>query len=367
MLTSEDIIYCSIIIFALYYLLNYDSIESYKPNPEKTDIIGQSKMVHMIDLRRTFPNIVPFRDHVQIRIVNVPLTPFRAPLVTLSKLGKKNILPKFIMYKIKYLVPVRNQGDCGSCFAFAVSDMLADRAMIQSGGVLRQNLSVQQILNCFARDGCDGGSPEEVAIWLSDSEEKLVSDKLLPYKQGKGGEATVPCSISKSGGYKIGVARDSVVSIVEFIPEINYDLDVLKRNIINMKLTLYESGPFYCAMSVYDDFFAYTGLEPYSPSKGASLIGGHAIEVIGYCDKGEDTRKKFSDVGYWICRNSWGDKWPTRTSLNGYFTIVMGSNICGIESRCGYADVEVYGPRYKRGSKKLDKLRYISYKSYITD
>lgn len=135
-----------------------------------------------------------------------------------------------------------------------------------------------------------------------------------------------------------------------------------------MKRALYETGPFYCAMSVYDDLFDFTGLEIYRKSKNASLIGGHAIEIIGYCEKGIDKRRGFKDSGYWICRNSWGKDWPTQTELDGYFMIEMGSNMCGIESRCGYADAEligVYDPDAKEMT--LDEMRYTNYDEYINE
>ena len=130
----------------------------------------------------------------------------------------------------------------------------------------------------------------------------------------------------------------------------NPDKATLERNIVNMKRSLYEKGPFYCAMTVYDDFFTYTGTYPYKPNKNASFVGGHAIQVIGY-----------HEDEYWICRNSWGVQWPLRTKTTGYFTIVMGSNICGIESRCGYAVPSVYGPSYTSSSIPLEQLRIIEY------
>jgi hypothetical protein len=377
MLTTEEIFWYTIIIciisIILYYIFNnHDIIESYKKKKtkEKTkegrkDIIGKAKVVHVMNLRPVFPNIVPFRDHVHTWIVNVPLTPFRAPLIKLPPL-EDGELPPFLLYKMEYLTPIRNQGDCGSCFIFATCDMLSDRATIQSGGLFKHNLSVQQVLSCFATDGCDGGSPEELCFWLSDSRKRLVTEKKFPYKQGKGGEVTKKCPTFEDEGYQVGIVFDSVFSIVEFIPETDYDEKILESNILNMKLELYEGGPFYCAMTVYDDFFEYTGLKPYKPSKHATIVGGHAIEVIGYCEKGKDPRKDFKNTGYWVCRNSWGDgSWPTQTTLDGFFTIVMGSNICGIESRCGYSTPMVYGPSYKGTPKKLNDLRYTSYNEYM--
>jgi cathepsin O len=225
-------------------------------------------------------------------------------------------------------------------------------------------LLVQQMLSCFDRNGCDGGSPEEACYWMEENSIELTTERTMPYRQTSGGYVDTLCS-SPSSSYTVSVRRGSIHSIVTYIEEFNYDESILKRNIQNMKNVLITSGPFYCAMSVYDDFFSYSGTKPYEPQKGATLIGGHAIEVIGYCELGQDTRKGFSDTAYWICKNSWGEHWPTQASMSGYFTIPTGKNICGIESRCGYAIPQV--KTLKRQNLKplqLTDLRYENFQQY---
>lgn len=375
MLSDENsiwwiILFCAL-AFGLYYYHTTEFFEDKKKKKAKIgskkskDLIGKAKVVHVMNLHPIIPNIVPLRDQVNLWIVNVPLTPFTAPLVTLPPLRPGERLPMFLLYKMEYLTPVRNQGECGACWAFAVCDMLSDRAMIASGGLFQHNLSVQQLLSCFAPDGCDGGSPEEASYWLSDTRTKLFTEKKVKYKQFKGGAVSSKCPKNKSG-YSVQVDQESVRSIVEYIDETGYDESILLSNIENMKKELYEGGPFYCAMAVYDDFFSYSGLKPYKPGKNATLIGGHAIEVIGYCEPGEDPREKFSETGYWICKNSWGKDWPTQTTLDGYFTIVMGRNICGIESRCGFATPKIFGKKFKGVPKPLKELRYESYDEYMS-
>ncbi len=348
-------------LYSTLYNTHYGMV--YESFSKKKNIIGQGAMVNMIDLRRAIPNTIPFRNEIKQWVVKVPLTPFRAPMVKLPPLSHGAILPKFLLYKMEYLTPVRNQGDCGACWAFALCDVLSDRAMIASGGLFTHNISVQQLLSCFARDGCDGGSPEEASFFLSESDLLLSTENKFPYKQTGGGYVNTKCA--SGGQYNIGVDKSSVASIVEYIDEKEYIQSIVNSNIENMKLELYQGGPFYCAITVYDDLFTYTGTKPYKPDPKASFVGGHAIEIIGYCNAGEDTRKEYKDTAYWICKNSWGKNWPTRTELNGYFTVVMGSNVCGIESRCGFAVPFVYGPPYKGTPKPIQQLRYTSFKEYI--
>lgn len=347
-----------LIFLCIIFLIQKENFEEPGQKKKKKiskDLIGREKMVHVANLVPIFPNIaVPLRDQVHTWIVNVPLTPFKAPLVKIPKVDK--IFP-FLLYKTQYLTPIRNQGDCGSCWAFALCDQLADQAMIMSGGLFRENLSVQQLLECYKKDGCDGGSPENASMWLEEKGVELATEKEYPYREYSGGYVNGTCRKNVKGN-KVKVDSGSVASIVEFIPEEKYDEEILKQNILNMKKTLIEKGPFYCAMTVYDDLFTYTGTSVYKKGKNASIIGGHAIEIIGYAEKGVDNRKGFQEA-YWICRNSWGETWPTKSSTPGYFSVKMGVNMCGIESRCGYAVPKIVG-KYAKSKEvlKLSDLRF---------
>jgi hypothetical protein len=366
-MVKQEILWCGIIILFITLMYLGSDMESYEKKKKK-DIIGERKdTTDQISLTRSFPNIVPVRKHVKIWIVKASLAPLIAPLLIMPPLPEGETLPKFLMYKMKYMSPVLNQGDCGSCFLFSVCNMLSFRAMIASGGLFVDNLSVQQLIECFDRNSCNtGGSPEEVTFWLAKNSVKLSTESKIPYIQKSGGEVIRACPKNLKSKYQIGVLPDSVVSIVTFIPEFKYDEKILQQNIANMKLELYNGGSCYCAITVYDDLYSYSGLKPYKPSEKSSPIGGHAINIVGYCEKGEDTRRDFKDVGYWICRNSWGADFPLNSKLSGYFMIVMGSNVCGIESRVGSATPQIYGPELKGTPKTLNELRFTTFKDYIS-
>jgi hypothetical protein len=323
--------------------------------------IGQRQLLHTVTIRPVVPHpAMILRKPFHTWIVKVPLTPFTAPRIKLPILETP---PRFLLYNPRYLSPVRNQGDCGACWAFALCDMLSDRLMIQTRGRFRQNLSVQELLSCYAPDGCDGGSPEEACQWMEETQFQLTSESMIPYQEASGGAVTTPCP-TKTYIPRVGIRSGSVRSLVEFIPEQGYDHDILQQNIQNMKQMLIQQGPFYCAMAVYDDLFTYTGTHIYTHSKSSTLVGGHAIEIIGYCDAGIDPRAGFKQA-YWICRNSWGNEWPTQTELDGYFTIAMGKNECGIESRCGMANPVIIGSFQELPPLALSTLRFTTFYSYM--
>jgi len=275
------------------------------------------------------------------RKVNVPLTPLTAPLqkATLPN-GVK--IPSFLIYRTEYLSNTGDQGDiCGSCWAFSICNMISDRIAINTLGKFRENISVQHLLQCFEpEEACNGNSPETALEFLEKRKIPIPLERDEPYKQLESEIVSGGCSTSLSKSATIRNVR----SITKFIKETGYSEDILKDNILNMKKELLTHGPFFAAMSVYSDFFEYDGLRVYSHSKDSTLVGGHAIEVIGWCDPGIDPRSKILndvDKGYWICRNSWSSSWPSRSNNKGYFLIRMGINESGIESRCGSADPDM--------------------------
>ncbi len=308
------------------------------------------------DLFSKLPNLaVPLRRNVIQWIAGVPLTPFKAPY---EAVPLPDIVPSMFRYNAAHLTPNRNQGYCGACFVFAVCNMLSDRLVLQTGGVFSSNLSVQQILDCFDRTGCEGGSPEDVCMWLATAQPLLLTDRASPYKQSSGGAVTERCPTPARAREGVRVKEGSVVTIARFVPERRTRVDkwtvedttILADNIRNMKAELLTHGPFYAAMTVYADLYTFSGTTVYRCEPGAELVGGHAIEIIGYCDAGADSRPEFK-TAYWWCRNSWSDAWPTQSAVPGYFAIEMGVNMCGIESRCGAATPQLFVDT--SGSRKL--------------
>lgn len=70
--------------------------------------------------------------------------------------------------------PVEDQGECGSCWAFSSSSMIADRFCIQSKGEFTTRFSPQEMINCnYENYGCGGG-------YLMTSIEYLQNEGVVP-------------------------------------------------------------------------------------------------------------------------------------------------------------------------------------------
>lgn len=271
------------------------------------------------------------------RIINTPLKNLRS---NMKIFGEYNI-PTFFCYNMKMLSPVQDQGsNCGSCWAFVISSFLSDKIIIESGYNIL--LSAQQLLQCYTDETgnlaqCGGAAPEDVFLWMIKTGFILTLDRDIPYKQITSNQVKESCPIIKEG---VSIKPNSVNKITE---NINNSL-IIEKNIINMKKELVYNGPIFATILVYDDFVKWREnfiSGPYNQNTKSKELGGHAIEIVGYCDKDIDNRSKYKN-GYWICKNSWGTKWPQGNPIYpGYFTIEMGKNVCGIESRCGVVEPDI--------------------------
>ncbi|KAL0478578.1 cathepsin B [Acrasis kona] len=196
---------------------------------------------------------------------------------------------------------IRNQEKCGSCWAFAASEVLSDRFCIASEGKTDVVLSPQYLVACDTGDyGCQGGYLANSWQFLEDT--GLPSDECTPYTAGGGVEGECPSTCKDGSALKFYKASDYVTPST---PE-------------DMQKEILTNGPVEVAFSVYRDFLQYKG-GVYAHKTGG-LLGGHAVKCIGWGVE--------DGTPYWIIANSWGEEWGE----NGTFKIKRGSNECGIES-----------------------------------
>lgn len=194
--------------------------------------------------------------------------------------------------------PIRDQAQCGSCWAFGATEALSDRICIASGGKTDVILSPQDLVSCDKWDmGCNGGILSWAWSYLTNT--GAVSDECVPYasETGKAPTCAKKCVDSTQEFKKYKCTKGSVVQAT--------GIDTIKAEI-------YANGPMETGFTVYEDFMNYkSGV--YKHETGDQL-GGHAVKIVGW---GED---------YWICANSWGTSW----GMDGFFNIAFGD--CGIDS-----------------------------------
>jgi cathepsin B len=99
--------------------------------------------------------------------------------------------------------------------------------------------------------------------------------------------------------------------------------------VTDIMLEMMSHGPVEATFWVYTDFLNYKG-GVYIRQKGAALLGGHAVKIIGWGVEeveGGQSRSGGGGMEYWLVVNSWGVHWGE----HGLFRIRKGTNECGIE------------------------------------
>ena len=190
---------------------------------------------------------------------------------------------------------IRDQQQCGSCWAFAASESFSDRVCIASGGKTNLVFSPQDMVSCDSGNfGCDGGYLN--LAWQYLQKTGVSTDACEPYTSGSG---SVPaCATKCKDGSAIKKYKCK---------------DVLSATGPAKTKTLIEaSGPVETGFTVYSDFFNYKGGIYAHTTNQAE--GGHAVKIIGWGNQ--------SGTNYWIVANSWGASWGEK----GFFRIKEGDS-----------------------------------------
>ncbi|KAI0986296.1 hypothetical protein GJ496_008638 [Pomphorhynchus laevis] len=253
----------------------------------------------------------------------------------------------------KSLNEVRDQGSCGSCWAFGAVEAMTDRICIKSGGKENAHLSAQDLVACCKSCGmgCFGGFPTNA--WQYYINEGIVSGGNYATNEGCIPYSIPSCEHHANGSLSpCGDITSTPKCKRRCIPQYGHDYTEDKHfgegyvgtSCIeeDIMLELFNNGPVEAAMLVFEDFLNYkSGV--YHHVTG-SLGGGHAIKLMGWgvTDDGEK---------YWTAVNSWNNDWGE----NGWFRIRRGIDECGIES-----DITFATPAIKQLSSPI-----LMYRSYV--
>jgi len=194
--------------------------------------------------------------------------------------------------------PVKSQGDCGSCVAFATG--AAVETCFKKVAGRWGDVSEQHFVDCGygqnGADGCDGATPHAYVKTWSDGGLTLAHETQYGYK---GTVNTCPTL----AGYNIGAKITS-----------NYYTYSADEALL--KTLVYKYGAVIAAVKAEGPFSEYNSGVFAGCAAGDSI--DHAITVVGYGT--EDS------VDYWLIKNSWGSTWGD----GGYIKLKRGVGMCGI-------------------------------------
>jgi len=188
---------------------------------------------------------------------------------------------------------VKNQGSCGSCWAFSATGVMEGFHKKQSGSL--PNLSEQQLVDCSGsagNHGCQGGWPSSAITWAAKNGGSC-SQGSYPYT-GRDGACKRGCTVAaKVSGARTGSGENTLVSQLNNFP-VSVAIDA------SGSFQSYRSGVF---------------------SGPCSTQLNHAVLAVGYTGS------------YFIVKNSWGTGWGS----GGYIMMARGRNLCGINNALAWA------------------------------
>ncbi|KAL3882300.1 hypothetical protein ACJMK2_028661 [Sinanodonta woodiana] len=214
------------------------------------------------------------------------------------------MLPYTVDWRQKgYVTPVKNQAQCGSCWAFSATGSLEGQNFHKTGKLV--SLSEQQLVDCssaFGNKGCCGGWMVQAFKYIK--KYGIETEKEYPY-------------IAKSQECKY--KRTKVVA------KNTGCVEIAKGNESALQEAVATIGPISVAIdSSHCSFKHYSG-GVYEEDQCNSTVVNHAVLVVGYgTEKGKD---------YWLVKNSWSERWGDK----GYIKMARNKgNMCGIASYASY-------------------------------
>jgi len=225
------------------------------------------------------------------------------------------------------LTPVKDQGNCGGCWAFSTTETI-ESAVFRSSGKLPPLLSTEQLIDCEKQDaGCNGGDIPEAVRWLM--------------KNGMTTNAVYPDESSKRGKNKRCTWKGNGVAVD--VKSFKYAVQQCKRGDCSdgdeaaLAAAVAQYGPLSICINSGDkqpgDWEKYKGGVLTKECKPKANLIDHCVQLVGY--------NKTASPPYWKIRNSWGHTWGEK----GFMRLAYGKdNACCVTCEAVAINATLGGP-----------------------
>lgn len=272
------------------YSANMKLIEEGNKSSEKTYTLGENVFADM-----TF-------EEFQNKFLMEPKENKQEPVLTAAPLKSKGSVDWRTVPGA--VGPIKNQGECGSCWAFSTVAGLETAYFLKNKTFV--SFSEQELVDCaggqYRNRGCNGGIMPFAYMYIMDN--GITTEDSYPYR---GMEGWCQAAYKKP--------RYSLPDFAQISPiDVNGLIAAIDKTVVSV------------AIEVQQDLQFYNG-GVYNPPASCGQGLNHAVNTVGYSTT--------ASVPYFIVRNSWGPNWGE----NGYFRMSIGSGngSCGIANEtCTY-------------------------------
>ncbi|CAN1123322.1 Senescence-specific cysteine protease SAG39 [Linum perenne] len=209
-------------------------------------------------------------------------------------------VPSTIDWRKKGAVtPVKDQGQCGCCWAFSAVAAMEGINQLSTGKLV--SLSEQELVDCDTNgqdQGCNGGLMDDAFEFIIQNK-GLTTETNYPYDAADG-----TCNANKEG------SSAAQINGYEDVPA-NSEAALLKA---------VANQPISVAIDAGDSSFQFYKSGVFTGECGTEL--DHGVTAVGY---GESKGKK-----YWLVKNSWGDQWGEEGYIRMERDVSAEEGLCGI-------------------------------------
>jgi cathepsin L len=212
------------------------------------------------------------------------------------------ILPDSVDWRPKgYVTPIKDQGQCGSCWAFSTTGALEGQHFAKTSQLV--SLSEQNLVDCSLNLGCDGGN-QDLAFHYIKSHGGIDTESTYPYDAKR--------HLCHFDPKNIGATLTGYVRIK-------------KDNETDLQAAIATIGPIAVSIDASQSSFQFYSSGVYNEPHCSTRKLDHAVLAVGY--------GTLNSTDYYIVKNSWGTNWGSQ----GYILMSRNKqNQCGIATSASY-------------------------------